>query len=67
MQVVRNTPRVFGVAVYTGHDTKIMKNNERDTVFKSTKVCPLPHPPSKLALAPPWRRCHRTYDRWTTS
>jgi len=35
---VRNTKKVWGVVLYTGHQTKIMKNNEREVIFKVSMV-----------------------------
>ena len=35
---IRNTGLAWGVIVYTGHETKIMKNNERELVNKVTQV-----------------------------
>ena len=37
-QKLMNTPYVFGLVVYTGHETKIMKNNEREVARKVTLV-----------------------------
>jgi phospholipid-translocating P-type ATPase (flippase) len=35
---VRNTKKVWGVVIYTGHETKIMKNNEREVLLKVSMV-----------------------------
>ena len=46
---VKNTEYVIGVAIFTGHETKVMKNSE-DPKYKNSKLDKITNDTIKLVL-----------------